>query len=92
MSRTGVDGRPESEPPPRADHAFLGRPGVLLTLSGPEAWERFSFLGMQPILVLHFADTASHGGTGMSAGTTASVSAASAACGTLVHLVSVADS
>jgi POT family proton-dependent oligopeptide transporter len=42
---------------------------------------------MQAILVLYFADTLTHGGLGMSAGTAASVSAA---YGTLVHLVSVA--
>jgi dipeptide/tripeptide permease len=50
-------------------------------------WERFSFLGMQAILVLHFADTVTHGGTGMSSGTAASVSAA---YGTLVFLLPVA--
>ncbi|MFE7269287.1 peptide MFS transporter [Streptomyces sp. NPDC057623] len=87
MSRTEVDIQPESEPPPRDDHAFFGQPRGLLTLSGLEVWERFSFLGMQAILVLYFADTVTHGGLGMSAGTAASVSAA---YGTLVYLVSVA--
>ena len=87
MSRTDVDIEPESGPPPRDDHAFLGQPKGLLTLSGLEVWERFSFLGMQAILVLYFADTVAHGGMGMSAGTAASVSAA---YGTLVYLVSVA--
>ncbi|MFF1732748.1 peptide MFS transporter [Streptomyces sp. NPDC058247] len=78
---------PESEqPPPGDDHAFFGQPRGLLTLSGLEVWERFSFLGMQAILVLYFADTVAHGGLGMSAGTAASVSAA---YGTLVYLVSV---
>ncbi|MFF7164613.1 peptide MFS transporter [Streptomyces sp. NPDC008086] len=87
MSRTEVDVQPDSEPPPHADHAFFGQPRGLLTLSGLEVWERFSFLGMQAILVLYFADTVAHGGMGMSAGTAASVSAA---YGTLVYLVSVA--
>lgn len=58
-----------------------------MTLSGLEVWERFSFLGMQAILVLYFADTVAHGGMGMDAGTAASVSAA---YGTMVYLVSVA--
>ncbi len=58
-----------------------------MTLSGLEVWERFSFLGMQAILVLYFADTVARGGMGMEAGTAASVSAA---YGTLVYLVSVA--
>lgn len=87
MSRTDLDIEPESGPPPRDDRAFLGQPKGLLTLSGLEVWERFSFLGMQAILVLYFADTVTHGGMGMSAGTAASVSAA---YGTLVYLVSVA--
>ncbi|MCZ9340581.1 MFS transporter, partial [Streptomyces sp. TRM76130] len=69
------------------DAAFFGQPKGLLTLSGLEVWERFSFLGMQAILVLYFADTVVHGGLGMAAGTAASVSAA---YGTLVYLVSVA--
>ncbi|MFB8272584.1 peptide MFS transporter [Streptomyces sp. NPDC055955] len=90
MSRTTAEtepSEPESEqPPPGDDHAFLGQPRGLLTLSGLEVWERFSFLGMQAILVLYFADTVTHGGLGMSAGTAASVSAA---YGTLVYLVSV---
>ncbi len=58
-----------------------------MTLSGLEVWERFSFLGMQAILVLFFADTVANGGMGMNPGTAASVSAA---YGTLVYLVSVA--
>ncbi|MFF1809738.1 hypothetical protein ACFVXW_11385 [Streptomyces sp. NPDC058251] len=57
MSRSAVDTEPGSRPPPADDHAFLGRPRGLLTLSGLEVWERFSFLGMQAILVLYFADT-----------------------------------
>jgi len=87
VSRTEADVEPEDQPPPEDDHAFFGQPKGLLTLSGLEVWERFSFLGMQAILVLYFADTVAHGGMGMSAGTAASVSAA---YGTLVYLVSVA--
>ncbi|RVU16544.1 MFS transporter [Streptomyces antnestii] len=90
MSRTSSEAEPNDpetgRPPPGDDHAFLGQPRGLLTLSGLEVWERFSFLGMQAILVLYFADTVAHGGLGMSAGTAASVSAA---YGTLVYLVSV---
>ncbi|MDJ0381482.1 peptide MFS transporter [Streptomyces sp. G-G2] len=79
---------PETEqPPPGDDHAFLGHPRGLATLSGLEVWERFSFLGMQAILVLYFADTVANGGLGMNPGTAASVSAA---YGTMVYLVSVA--
>ncbi|MFF8830703.1 peptide MFS transporter [Streptomyces sp. NPDC015131] len=77
----------EEQPPPQDDHAFLGQPRGLLTLSGLEVWERFSFLGMQAILVLYFADRVADGGLGMDPATAASVSAA---YGTLVYLVSVA--
>ncbi|MFD7863923.1 peptide MFS transporter [Streptomyces sp. NPDC057682] len=86
MSSTAADTEP-TQPPPGDDHAFFGQPRGLMTLSGLEVWERFSFLGMQAILVLYFADTVSNGGMGMEAGTAASVSAA---YGTLVYLVSVA--
>ncbi|WP_327709439.1 peptide MFS transporter [Streptomyces sp. NBC_00464] len=86
MSHTAADTEP-TQPPPGDDHAFFGQPRGLMTLSGLEVWERFSFLGMQAILVLYFADTVANGGMGMEAGTAASVSAA---YGTLVYLVSVA--
>ncbi|WP_407837742.1 peptide MFS transporter [Streptomyces sp. DSM 116496] len=92
MSRTATEidepSDPEADqPPPGDDHAFLGHPRGLATLSGLEVWERFSFLGMQAILVLYFADTVANGGLGMNPGTAASVSAA---YGTMVYLVSVA--
>ena len=87
MSRTTVDIDPGDRPPSEDDTAFFGQPKGLLTLSGLEVWERFSFLGMQAILVLYFADAVASGGMGMPAGTAASVSAA---YGTLVYLVSVA--
>ncbi|MET7404022.1 peptide MFS transporter [Streptomyces parvulus] len=76
----------DEQPPSGDDRAFLGQPKGLLTLSGLEVWERFSFLGMQAILVLYFADSVANEGLGMDAGTAASVSAA---YGTLVYLVSV---
>ncbi|MEV5159320.1 peptide MFS transporter [Streptomyces sp. NPDC053728] len=80
-------GTEPTQPPPEDDTAFFGQPRGLMTLSGLEVWERFSFLGMQAILVLFFADKVSNGGMGMDPGTAASVSAA---YGTLVYLVSVA--
>ncbi|WP_405979234.1 peptide MFS transporter [Streptomyces sp. NBC_00158] len=92
MSRTATDidepAEPGADRPPSSDdHSFLGHPRGLATLSGLEVWERFSFLGMQAILVLYFADTVAHGGLGMDPATAASVSAA---YGTMVYLVSVA--
>ncbi|MFE0099531.1 peptide MFS transporter [Streptomyces sp. NPDC059009] len=87
MSRNPAETQPSTEPPPGDDTAFFGQPRGLLTLSGLEVWERFSFLGMQAILVLYFADSVANDGMGMDPGTAASVSAA---YGTLVYLVSVA--
>ncbi len=68
------------------DRSFFGHPKGLLTLFGLETWERFSFLGMQAILVLFFADSTAHGGLGMAQNSAASVTAA---YGTLVYLLSV---
>ncbi|MGW1077921.1 peptide MFS transporter, partial [Streptomyces sp. NPDC002537] len=76
-----------SDAPPGEDRSFFGQPRGLGALSGLEVWERFSFLGMQAILVLYFADTVAAGGLGMAPGAAASVAAA---YGTLVYLVSVA--
>jgi dipeptide/tripeptide permease len=79
MSRTEVGIEPENGFPDRDNHAFFGQPFFgqpsfgqpffgqpkdVLTLSGLEVGERFSFPGMQAIPVLHFADTVAHGGMG----------------------------
>ncbi|WP_326807775.1 oligopeptide:H+ symporter [Streptomyces sp. NBC_01775] len=69
------------------DHRFLGHPLGLLTLSGLEVWERFSFLGMQAILVLFFSASEADNGLGMTPGAAASVAAGYS---TLVYLLSVA--
>ncbi|MFJ4875243.1 peptide MFS transporter [Streptomyces sp. NPDC088745] len=77
----------DAQPPPGDDTAFFGQPKGLMTLSGLEVWERFSFLGMQAILVLYFAAAVADGGMGVDPGNAASLGAA---YGTLVYLVSVA--
>ena len=41
---------------PRGDRAFLGHPIGLAYLAFTEAWERFSFYGMQALLVLYMVD------------------------------------
>jgi POT family proton-dependent oligopeptide transporter len=43
-------------PPPRADTHFLGHPAGLGVLAATEAWERFSFYGMQALLTLYMID------------------------------------
>jgi proton-dependent oligopeptide transporter, POT family len=51
MSATAVAERP----PPDYDHSFLGHPRGLAYLAFTEAWERFSYYGMQTLLVLYMA-------------------------------------
>jgi POT family proton-dependent oligopeptide transporter len=51
-----VDGRPHH------DTAFLGHPRGLGYLAFAEAWERFSFYGMQALLVLYMTRTLLHPG------------------------------
>jgi proton-dependent oligopeptide transporter, POT family len=41
--------------PPDYDHSFLGHPRGLAYLAFTEAWERFSYYGMQTLLVLYMA-------------------------------------
>jgi POT family proton-dependent oligopeptide transporter len=45
----------ESIPDPAHDRAFLGHPRGLGYLAFTEAWERFSYYGMQSLLVLYMA-------------------------------------
>lgn len=48
------------------DNKLLGHPKGLFVLFFTEMWERFSFYGIQAILVLYMVDTAVHGGFGWS--------------------------
>jgi POT family proton-dependent oligopeptide transporter len=49
----------------RADTGFFGQPGVLANLFGVELWERFSFYGMQGILLIYLYYSAAEGGLGI---------------------------
>ncbi|MFE7405366.1 peptide MFS transporter [Isoptericola sp. NPDC057559] len=77
---------PAPGPDERDDRGFFGHPRGLSTLFGLEVWERFSFLGMQAILVLYFTATVADGGLAMESGNAASIAAG---YGTMVYLVSV---
>ncbi|TQR30368.1 MFS transporter, partial [Campylobacter sp. MIT 99-7217] len=44
------------------DKSFLGHPKPLFSLSMTELWERFSFYGIRPLLVLFMAATLAQGG------------------------------
>ncbi len=81
-TQTDQDAVPTTED----DHRFFGQPKALGTLSFLEVWERFSFLGMQAILVLFFTAAVQGDGLALQPGTAASIAAA---YGTLVYLVSV---
>jgi dipeptide/tripeptide permease len=48
---------PVSRPADRADRAFFGHPVGLGWLAACELWERFSFYGMQALLVLYLTNT-----------------------------------
>ncbi|QEO16133.1 MFS transporter [Agromyces intestinalis] len=49
----------------RNDHGFFGQPRALVHLFGVEMWERFSFYGMQGILLIYLYYSATRGGLGM---------------------------
>ena len=66
-TRTDVPAPPEAEG--RGDTRFFGQPWALATLFGVEMWERFSFYGMQGILVIYLYFSASQGGLGISEAT-----------------------
>ena len=47
------------------DHGFFGQPRPLVHIFGVEMWERFSFYGMQGILLLYLYYSVSDGGLGI---------------------------
>jgi POT family proton-dependent oligopeptide transporter len=51
-----------------SDRGFFGQPGVLANLFGVELWERFSFYGMQGILLIYLYYSAAKGGLGIDEG------------------------
>jgi proton-dependent oligopeptide transporter, POT family len=66
-TRTDAAAPPEAED--RRDTRFVGQPWPLANLFGVEMWERFSFYGMQGILVIYLYFSASEGGLGISEAT-----------------------
>lgn len=73
---------------PQAIHhrSFMGQPIGILTLSFVEMWERFSYIGMQAILIYYIYYPVAQGGLGMSQTLAASLISI---YGALVHLSSV---
>jgi POT family proton-dependent oligopeptide transporter len=58
---------------PSSERAFFGQPRVLANLFGVELWERFSFYGMQGILLIYLYYSAAEGGLGIRVDTATSI-------------------
>jgi POT family proton-dependent oligopeptide transporter len=58
---------------PQDDHRFFGQPRALASIFGVEMWERFSFYGMQGILLLYLYYSAADGGLGIPQATAAGI-------------------
>lgn len=55
------------------DRGFFGQPRALANIFGVEMWERFSFYGMQGILLIYLYYSAAEGGLGMDQPTAAGI-------------------
>lgn len=64
---------PLHQPPASADRAFFGHPRGLATLFSTEMWERFSYYGLRPLLVLFMAAALAEGGFGFDRTTASSI-------------------
>ncbi len=70
----------------RGEKTFFGQPRLLANLFGVELWERFSFYGMQGILLIYLYYSAADGGLGISEATATSIVGA---YGGLVYLSTI---
>ncbi|MDN4174963.1 peptide MFS transporter [Nocardioides sp. SOB77] len=70
---THVDTARPDRTPGAEDRGFLGQPRSLANLFGVELWERFSFYGMQGILLIYLYYEATDGGLGLDQGTATGV-------------------
>ncbi|MBJ9958311.1 peptide MFS transporter [Acinetobacter courvalinii] len=57
----------------RADKAFFGHPKPLQTLFFTELWERFSYYGIRPLLILYMIAMVNQGGLGLDRPTAAAI-------------------
>src|SRR5687767_11017906 len=78
----------DSPPPALAsqDRSFFGHPRGLSTLFFTEMWERFSYYGIRPLLVLFMAAAIAEGGFGFERGQASAIVGIYAAC---VYLASL---
>jgi POT family proton-dependent oligopeptide transporter len=63
----------ETAPVTQRDREFFGQPRPLANLFGVELWERFSFYGMQGILLIYLYYAATDGGLGIAEKTATSI-------------------
>src|SRR5689334_24373414 len=68
-----VDLPPNDFTPYTADRRFFGQPLGLATLFFTEMWERFSFYGIRPLLVLFMTAALAQGGFGFQRDTASSI-------------------
>ena len=64
MTATGTPPREVSAVSVREDRGFFGQPRGLSTLFFTEMWERFSYYGLRPLLVLFMTAALADGGFG----------------------------
>ena len=74
------------QPPNLEDRAFFGHPRGLATLFTTEMWERFSYYGLRPLLVLFMTAALADGGFGFDRGQASAIVGIYAAC---VYLASL---
>lgn len=77
------------DPAAKHDHGFFGHPLGLANLFGVEIWERFSFYGLQAILVYYLYHKVSEGGLGLDQGASTAVIGA---YGGMVYLATIGGS
>ncbi|GAA4588523.1 POT family proton-dependent oligopeptide transporter [Actinoplanes octamycinicus] len=63
----------DTAPVARTGRTFFGQPPALANLFGVELWERFSFYGMQGILLIYLYYSAAEGGLGINQDTATSI-------------------
>ncbi|AVT33673.1 MULTISPECIES: peptide MFS transporter [unclassified Plantactinospora] len=64
---------PDVAPRPERSRTFFGQPPLLANLFGVELWERFSFYGMQGILLIYLYYASADGGLGIDRDTATSI-------------------
>ena len=83
---TAMDMPPTKRQLPSDDTSFFGHPRGLSTLFFTEMWERFSYYGLRPLLVLFMTAALMSGGFGFDRPTASAIVGIYAAC---VYLASL---